>query len=80
MPQINVSVPDGLKDWIDRRIENGRYSSPSDYIRELVREDERRAVRLAALQAAIDEGRSSGPGRDYKEVFADLRKKHSAAA
>jgi antitoxin ParD1/3/4 len=78
--QINVSLPEGLKSWIDARVDEGRYSSPSDYIRELVRQDERRAAKLAALQAAIDEGRASGPGRDYKEVFAELRSKRALAA
>ncbi|HEV2567555.1 type II toxin-antitoxin system ParD family antitoxin [Sphingomonas sp.] len=80
MPQINVSVPDGLKNWIDQRLDEGRYSSPSDYIRDLLREDERRARRLAKLQAAIDEGRASGPGRDYRSVFEELREKRHASA
>jgi len=80
VPQINVSVPEGLKAWIEKRVNEGRYSNPSDYIRELVRADERRAAKLATLQAAIDEGRASGPGRDYKTVFAELRQKRRLAA
>ena len=80
MPQVNVSVPDGLKVWIDQRVEEGRYSSPSDYIRELLRQDERRTARLAELQAAIDAGRASGVGRDYKLVFNEMRQKRSVAA
>lgn len=80
MAQINVSLPDGLKEWLDRQVGSGRYSSPSDYIRSLLRDDESRAMKMAELQAAIDKGRASGPGQDFEKVFADLRRKRKAAA
>ena len=80
MAQINVSVPHALKAWIDEQVSSGRYSSASDYIRSLLREDEERAAKLAWLQAEIDRGRASGDGRDYEEVFAELRSKRSIAA
>ncbi|WP_198159838.1 MULTISPECIES: type II toxin-antitoxin system ParD family antitoxin [Sphingomonas] len=47
MAQINVSLPDGLKKWVDDQVATGRYSSASDYIREILRADEDRAARLA---------------------------------
>ena len=80
MAQINVSLPDGLKKWVDDQVATGRYSSPSDYIREVLRADEDRAARLAWLQAQIDKGRASGVGQDYKEFFAELRAARSIAA
>jgi antitoxin ParD1/3/4 len=80
MPQINVSVPPALKEWLDGRVAEGRYSSSSDYVRSLIREDEIRSKKVANLQAAIDKGRASGPGRDFEEFFADLRHKRQAAA
>ncbi len=80
MPQINVSVPEALKAWVDEQVATGRYSSPSDVIRSVLREQERRARALKELQAALDDGRASGPGRDYKEVFDELRAKRSVAA
>jgi antitoxin ParD1/3/4 len=80
MAQINVSLPDGLKKWVDDQVATGRYSSASDYIREVLRADEERAAQLAWLQTEIDKGRASGKGRDYKEFFAELRAARSIAA
>ena len=74
MAQMNVSIPDKLKGWAESRVAEGRYSSTSDYIRDLVRRDQEQEERLRALQAAIDEGRSSGiSDRDPFEYLAELR-------
>lgn len=40
MAQLNVSIPAALKRWIDHRVAEGRYSSASDYVRDLVRRDQ----------------------------------------
>ena len=64
MAQVNVSLPEGLKSWADSRVAEGRYSSTSDYIRDLMRRDqEREEVReqkLAWLRDAWEEGLASG--------------------
>ena len=39
MPQVNLSLPPALKDWVDTKVAEGRYSSASDYMRDLVRRD-----------------------------------------
>ncbi len=59
MAQMNISIPDALKSWAEARVAEGRYSSTSDYVRDLVRRDQEYAEKLAALQAAIDEGLAS---------------------
>ncbi len=74
MPQLNVSLPDGLKKWADARVAEGRYSSASDYIRDLLRQDQDRAAALRWLQAEIDKGRASPiDSRSVKEIFADAK-------
>ncbi|WP_374592702.1 type II toxin-antitoxin system ParD family antitoxin [Sphingosinicella sp.] len=60
MAQMNVSIPDALKSWAEHRVAEGRYSSTSDYVRDLIRRDQERADAVAELQAAVDAGRSSG--------------------
>lgn len=60
MAQMNVSIPDGLKSWVEQRVAEGRYSSSSDYVRDLVRRDQEAEEARRRLQAAIDEGRASG--------------------
>jgi antitoxin ParD1/3/4 len=58
MAQLNVSIPSALKAWIDTRVDQGRYSSASDYIRDLVRRDQdeepdQRAWLLAELEKGL---------------------------
>lgn len=51
MQSMNISLPEPLKQFVDLQIASGRYSSASEYVRELIREDERRraAERLELL-------------------------------
>lgn len=57
---MNVSIPDALKSWAENRVAEGRYSSTSDYVRDLIRRDQERADELAALEAALNVGEKSG--------------------
>ncbi|MDB5701934.1 MAG: addiction module antitoxin, partial [Sphingomonadales bacterium] len=40
MAQMNISVPEALKNWADQRVADGRYASTSDYVRDLMRRDQ----------------------------------------
>jgi len=61
MSQLNVSIPTALKTWIDGRVAEGRYSSASDYIRDLVRRDQDAAKEETEwLRGLIAEGLASG--------------------
>ena len=74
MAQMNVSIPDKLKGWAEKRVAEGRYSSTSDYVRDLVRRDQEQEEARRRLQAAIDEGRASGVSdRDPFEYLEELR-------
>lgn len=74
MAQMNISIPDQLKGWAEARVAEGRYSSTSDYVRDLVRRDQEYVEKLQRLQAAIDEGLASGVSeRDPFEYLAELR-------
>ena len=42
MQSMNISLPERLKEFVDRQISTGRYSSASEYVRELIRDDEKR--------------------------------------
>lgn len=79
MAQLNISVPDGLKDWAEKRVAEGRYSSTSDLIRDLIRSRQDEEAQLAELQAAIDKGRASGfDPRPADEVLRDIMAKNRA--
>ena len=39
MATLNVSLPGYLKDWVAHQVDEGKYSSASDYLRDLIRKD-----------------------------------------
>jgi antitoxin ParD1/3/4 len=62
MQSMNISLPEPLKQFVDLQVASGRYSSASEYVRELIREDERRwaedrleALLLRGLEAPASE-------------------------
>ena len=79
MAQMNISVPEGLKQWAEQRVAEGRYSSTSDLIRDLIRSRQEEEAQLAVLQAAIDKGRASGEDpRPIAEIFESVRREYHA--
>lgn len=85
MSQLNVSIPPALKNWIDSRVTEGRYSSASDYIRELVRRDQDAAKEETAwLRGLIAEGLASGvideePEAVLESIIAERRARRNPA-
>ena len=58
MQSMNISLPDPLKQFVDGQVAEGRYSSASEYVRELIREDEKRKAKNK-LEALLLEGLGS---------------------
>lgn len=65
MATMNVSLPDQMKDWVEDRSKDGRFSNSSDYVRHLIRQDQERVQAVARLQAALIEGEQSGIVEDF---------------
>lgn len=53
---MNISIPDKLKNWVENRVADGSYASSSDYVRDLVRRDQRAEEARMRLKAEIDKG------------------------
>lgn len=76
MAQMNVSLPEGLKGWAEARVAEGRYSSTSDYVRDLMRRDQEAELAHRRLVAALKEGLASGESdRTIEDIIADRRKR-----
>jgi antitoxin ParD1/3/4 len=73
MQTMNISLPDPLKRFVDHQIAEGRYSSVSEYIRELIREDEKHKAQ-ERLEALLLEGLESEESELTREDLADIRK------
>ncbi|MFS2151868.1 type II toxin-antitoxin system ParD family antitoxin [Rhizobium sp. Rhizsp42] len=67
MATMNVSLPDPMKDWVEAQTKTGRYSNASDYVRDLIRRDQSRNDKIAAMQRLVDDGLESGVGTRSKE-------------
>ena len=80
MAQVNISLPTALKEWLDTMVEEGRYASPSDYVRELIRRDQDKAEKLARLRAAIDQAWDAPASeRSLKDIYEANRSRRDAA-
>ena len=76
MSEITIALPDDLQDWISRKTESGEYADPSDYVSGLIRQDQERALKIAAMQMAVDAGLASGVGyRTADQLFEAARQK-----
>ena len=56
---MNISLPDPLGDWVQEPIQEGSYSSTSDYVRDLIRRDRELREQQMVLQEVITAGLKS---------------------
>lgn len=74
MQTMNISLPDQLKQFVDTQVGSGRYSSVSEYVRDLIRDDERRKVQ-ETLEAMLMEGlKSSEPSEMRRADWDEIRR------
>ena len=75
MATMNISLPDPMKEWVEAQAATGRYSNVSDYMRDLIRRDQEREHKLAALRRFVDEAEASGvSSRGIEEIMAEARR------
>jgi antitoxin ParD1/3/4 len=69
MATMNISLPDEMRAFVEAQVASGEFANVSDYIRNLIRYDQRE---LDIVRAAIDEGDASGPSaRSIDEIIED---------
>jgi antitoxin ParD1/3/4 len=72
MATLNISMPDEMRRWIDAQIEAGEFANASDYIRDLIRHDQRERGRL---RLTLIEGEKSGIGnRSVHEIARQTKR------
>lgn len=59
METMNVALPEAMKQFVQARVSEGGYSSVSEYVRELIRSDQRRRSE-ERIDALLLEGLDSG--------------------
>jgi antitoxin ParD1/3/4 len=70
---MNVALPETLKEYVLQQVAAGGYSSASEYVRELIRSDQKRKAQ-ERLEALLLEGLENGEARELTaEDWAELR-------
>ena len=59
MTSLNISLPQTLKDFVEGQVDTCGFSTPSEYVRALIRDDQKRRAE-ERLEALLLEGLNSG--------------------
>ncbi len=70
MSTMNISLPEGLKSFVDEQVSSRGFGTSSEYVRELIRKDQDRLH----LRGLLLEGGNSAPTKSADATyFASLR-------
>ena len=79
METMNVALPETLKEFVQSRVAQGGYSSVSEYMRELIRADQKQQA-WAVLEVEVLKGLNSGPAEPMTAAdWSALRARIGAA-
>jgi len=73
MTTMNISLPDAMRAFVEQKVASGGYSTASEYIRELVRADQKRAAQ-ERLEALLLEGLNSGDPIEISDAWWERKK------
>jgi len=82
MASLNISMPASMRKFVDQRTKATSHSTPTEYVRSLIREDQKRA-KSESLESLLQEGLDSGPPIDassdewWQRKRATLIRRHS---
>jgi antitoxin ParD1/3/4 len=71
---MNISIPEGLRGWVEDLVYRQGYGTVSEYVRELIRNDQKRRA-ADALDATLVEAITSGSVEIGAEDLEAIRKK-----
>jgi antitoxin ParD1/3/4 len=70
MTSLNISLPETLKEYVEGQVASGDWGTPSEYVRELIRQDKER--RLGNLEQDLI---AAAKGPKIELPVAEIRKK-----
>lgn len=79
MKSINISLPEEMRVYIEQQVASGGYSTVSEYIRQLIRQDRQQKAEQQ-LEKLLLEGLNSGEAtpvtaEDWTEIRQAVKKK-----
>ena len=70
---MSFALPENMREYIDARVSDGSYGNTSEYLRELIRRDQREQA-AQRLRDLIADGLASGEGREATDdVISEMR-------
>jgi antitoxin ParD1/3/4 len=72
MTSMNVSLPEELKEYVEAQSQSG-YSTPSEYVRQLIREDQKRRAKEKLNTLLLDGLNSGDPLPVDAKFWSDLK-------
>lgn len=70
MTSLNISLPEALKEYVEGQVATGDWGTPSEYVRELIRQDKER--RLGNLEQELV---AATKGPKIEIPLAEIRRK-----
>ena len=68
MTTLNISLPDSMRTFVDEQVKQKGYSTASEYIRHLIRQDQERSEQKR-LETLLMEGLDSGEPIEISEKW-----------
>jgi antitoxin ParD1/3/4 len=75
MQTMNISLPDPMKQYVEEQVAAGDYRSASEYIRELVRADQKRHAKEQLEQVLLSAINSGDPMEVTPEMVEQVRRR-----
>jgi len=80
MTNLNISLPESMRSFVESRVKSGDYGTISEYLRDLIRAEQGKEQRL--FDQLVKEGIESGPSEpfdkaDIEKARAEIRRRLS---
>ena len=77
MQRKTITVTEQQNSWIKSQVDSGQYGNDSEYLRELIRNDQEYKHKIELLRYALIEGEKSGISkRSMTDILNDAKERH----
>ena len=78
MQRKTITVTEKQDSWIKDQVASGQYGNDSEYLRDLIRQDQAYKDKVKALRTALIEGEESGVSdRKLPDILQAVKNKHN---
>ena len=71
---MSFAIPESMRDYVSERVRSGEYGNTSEYLRDLIRQDQQKQAARHFRQLIADGLESGGARTVTDEVLGELRR------